>query len=75
VFKAEHLKLLRQVLGMTQGEFARKLGISHIYQRKLENGLEAITGAYLHRLNKHFLYDDELRIAVQTIKTKREQFT
>ncbi|GAB1810926.1 helix-turn-helix domain-containing protein [Priestia megaterium] len=71
MFTTSYIKLLRQILGMTQREFSKALGISAVYQRHLENGIVAITEAYKKRLYKQFLHDEQLCSAVSTIQSLR----
>lgn len=72
---ADEVKILRQALGMTQTEFARFLGISEAYQRKLESTEFKITEAYLERINNRILLKEpQLFEVVKTLQDKRGGF-
>ncbi|MED3880579.1 helix-turn-helix domain-containing protein [Priestia megaterium] len=72
---ADEVKILRQALGMTQTEFASFLGITAIYQQKLEYKKTEITEPYLERINNRiFIKDPQLFDVVKTLQDKRGGF-
>lgn len=69
------VKTIRQLTGKNQTAFAQLLGVSTIYQQKIEQGLKPLTAQYEQRIKNRLLNNDEGLIHVaRLIQSKRGRY-
>lgn len=64
ILTCKKLKSIRNKKGMTQAEFAKKLGYSEAYIRKLENGQYPINANFTNNLKKTYDIEQAYREAL-----------
>lgn len=70
----EFMKQARQIIGLTQSELAKKVGVHRSYINKLENGAIPITVEIemqiLHVLTIHGIGDKELAMITEILEAR-----